>query len=140
MWVSQIILALIGLSSGALVAGGVFGFIVSLGVISDFADRTHTGNKVLLYENAVMLGATLGNIFHIYQTPISFPGSGILLSIFGLFSGVFVGCWAMALAEILNVFPIFVRRGKLIKCIPYIILSIALGKAIGSIIYFFLGW
>ena len=60
--------------------------------------------------------------------------------LFGVFAGIFVGCWAMALAEILNVFPIFVRRVKLVKCIPYIILSIAIGKGIGAVVYFFFGW
>lgn len=140
MWIRQIILAFIGVSAGAIVAGGLFGFIVSLGVVSDFADRTHTGNKIILYENAIMLGGALGNVFYIYQIPVSFPGSTIALGIFGLFAGVFTGCWAMALAEILNVFPIFVRRMKLVKCIPYIILGIAMGKGLGSLIYFGLGW
>lgn len=140
MWAMQIVLAIIGLSAGTLVAGGLFGFIVSLGVVSDFADRTHTGDRIIIYENAIMFGGTLGNIFYIYQIPIVFPGSVVLTSIFGLFSGVFTGCWAMALAEILNVFPIFVRRAKIVKSIPYLILGIALGKGIGSIIYFFNGW
>ena len=138
MWGRQIILAIIGLSAGGLVAGGLFGFIVSLGVVSDFADRTHTGHKTLLYENAIMLGGALGNAAYIYQFAV--PGGVALLGIFGLFAGIFVGCWAMALAEILNVFPIFMRRIKLVKCIPYIILSIAIGKGIGSVIYFLFGW
>ena len=38
MWVKQLLLALIGLSAGVTVAGGLFSFVVSLGVISDFAD------------------------------------------------------------------------------------------------------
>lgn len=138
MWASQIILAVIGLSSGALVAGGLFSFIVSLGVVSDFADRTHTGNHILLYENAIILGAIWGNLISMYRVPP--PESQILLGIFGLLAGVFVGCWAMALAEVLNVFPIFVRRIKLVKCIPYIIVSIAVGKGIGAVIYFFCQW
>lgn len=140
MWVRQILLALVGLSAGTLVAGGLFGFIVSLGVVSDFADRTHTGHKILWYENAIMLGGALGNILYIYQIPVAFPGAVVLLGIFGLFSGIFTGCWAMALAEILNVFPIFIRRTKLVKCIPYIILGIALGKGVGFVIYSVLGW
>ena len=140
MWVKQILLVLVGLSSGTLVAGGLFAFIVGLGVISDFADRTHTGSKILLYENAIILGGILGNIFYLYQIPVVFPGSVILLAMFGLFSGVFVGCWAMALAEVLNVFPIFIRRVKLIKCVPYMILGIALGKVLGSVIYSLFGW
>lgn len=131
-------LAIIGLSSGILVAGGLFGFIVSLGVISDFADRTHTGSKVRLYERALAFGGTLGNIIYLYHIPVNL-GSW-MLAIFGIFAGIFVGGWAMALAETLNVFPIFMRRAKLVGCIPYIILSIALGKGIASIIYFFNGW
>ena len=52
-----IFLALLGLSAGMVVAGGVFSFIVELGVISDFADRTHTGNHILIYEDMVAAGA-----------------------------------------------------------------------------------
>ena len=51
-----IFLALLGLSAGMIVAGGVFSFIVELGVISDFADRTHTGNHILIYEDMVAAG------------------------------------------------------------------------------------
>lgn len=138
MWIRQIALAILGLSGGILVAGGLFGFVVSLGVISDFADRTHTGNKVRLYERALALGGSLGNIIHIYKIPV--PAGTWLLAVFGIFAGVFVGGWAMALAETLNVFPIFMRRAKLVGCIPYIILSIAIGKGIGSLIYFWFGW
>lgn len=134
----QILLAIIGLSSGILVAGGLFGFIVSLGVISDFADRTHSGNKIRVYERALALGGSLGNVIDIFE--ISIPVGRWLLAVFGIFAGIFVGGWAMALAETLNVFPIFMRRAKLVGCIPYIILSIAIGKGIGSLIYFWYGW
>jgi len=138
MLVKQILLVIIGFSGGAAIAGGVFSLIVSLGVISDFADRTKTADKLLLYENCVMLGAILGNIFYIYQ--IHIPYGGFLLPIFGLFSGMFVGAYLMALAEILNIFPIFIRRVKLIKFIPYLILGVALGKGFGLLIHFYFGW
>lgn len=138
MWIRQVIMAFIGLSSGALVAGGLFGFIVSLGVVSDFADRTHTAEKVLLYEDAVALGGIIGNLLSIYK--IALPGMPWMLGIFGVLSGIFVGSWAMALTEVLNVFPIFTRRINLTKGISYIILGVALGKGIGSVIYFFFGW
>ena len=42
MLIRQILMAVIGLSAGILVAGGLFGFIVELGVIADFADRQLT--------------------------------------------------------------------------------------------------
>ena len=65
MW-AQVLMAVIGLSAGMVVAGGLFSFISELGVVSDFADRTHTGEHILLYENSVALGGILGNIFFIY--------------------------------------------------------------------------
>ena len=138
MWAREVLLAVIGLSAGLIVAGGLFAFIASLGVVSDIADRTHTGSKILLYEDATTLGGILGNLIFIYRIPI--PGGTLLQIVVGLFTGIFVGCWALSLAETLNVFPIFIRRVKLVRCIPYIILGIAIGKGIGSLIYFFLGW
>lgn len=138
MWVKEVLLAVIGLSAGLIVAGGLFAFIASLGVVSDIADRTHTGSKVLLYEDATTLGGIFGNLFFIYQWQI--PRGAWLQPVFGTFAGIFVGCWAVSLAETLNVFPIFIRRVKLVRCIPYIILGIAIGKGIGSLVYFFLGW
>ena len=57
----------------------------------------------------------------------------ILLAAVGIFSGMFVGCWAMALAEILNLFPVFMRRFNLVNCLAGIILGIAAGKTLGCI-------
>ncbi len=138
MWAKELLLALIGLSAGMVVAGGLFSFIIGLGVISDFADRTHTGEHILLYEDSVALGGMLGNIFWVYQ--ISIPGGAWLVPVFGTLAGIFAGCWAMALAEILNVFPIFIRRVKLLRFIPYLILGTALGKGLGALLFFFKRW
>ena len=134
MWAGQIFLGILGMSAGVVVAGGLFSFIVELGVISDFADRTHTANHILLYEDAVSAGAILGNVFQIFR--IGIPGQSVLLAFFGLFAGIFVGCWSMALAEILNVFPILIRRVKLVRYIKWFIIGIALGKGFGACIGF----
>ena len=138
MWAGQIFLGILGMSAGVVVAGGLFSFIVELGVISDFADRTHTANHILLYEDAVSAGAILGNVFQIFR--IGIPGQSVLLAFFGLFAGIFVGCWSMALAEILNVLPIFVRRLKIVRYISAFILSMALGRGVGAVLYFFKNW
>lgn len=138
MWAAEVLLAVIGLSAGLIVAGGLFAFIASLGVVSDIADRTHTGSRILLYEDTTILGGIIGNLIFIYR--IDIPGGVLLQIVIGLFVGIFVGCWALSLAETLNVFPIFIRRVKLVRCVPYIILGIAIGKGLGSLIYFFLGW
>ena len=134
----MILLAFIGLSAGIVIAGGLFSFIASLGVISDLADRTHTGKHVKIYEDAVSLGGAIGNIFYLFHLKIPLTEAWLLP--LGIFIGIFVGCEIMALAEILNIFPIFVRRVKLIKYVLYFILTFALGKAVGEIIFDFYKW
>ena len=138
MWTEQIVLGLIGLSSGVAVAGGLFAFIVELGVVADLADRTHTAESLLLYEDSIALGGILGNAVFCFQ--IMIPCAGFILPFFGVLSGIFVGCWAMALAEMLEVFPIFVRRVKLVQCIPWVILGTALGKTAGALLFFSRHW
>ena len=88
MWTKEVLLAVISLSAGLIVAGGLFAFLSSLGVVSDIADRTQTGKYILLYEDATVLGGILGNVFFIYRISI---GLGSAMQwIFGIFSGIFV--------------------------------------------------
>lgn len=138
MWIRQILVAAVGLASGFAVAAGLFSFLIGLGVVSDFADRTHTGQQILLYEDCIMAGGILGNIFWVYG--IKIPGGNYLVPVFGLFSGIFVGCWSMALAEILNIFPIFICRIKILKCVPCLIFGMALGKSLGALLFFYKRW
>ncbi len=138
MWGKQILLGVIGLSSGVVIAGGLFALIVELGVIADFADRTHTADKILLYEDCAALGGVAGNLVSIFRPQMGYLG--VLLPLFGLLGGIFVGCWAMALAEVLNVFPIFIRRLKIVRYSTAFILSMALGRGLGAFIYLWKRW
>lgn len=147
-WGQQILLAVIGVSAGVAVAGGLFAFIVELGVVADFADRTHTADKILLYESSVALGGIIGNLIYIFQIGLSAGaaqsdiGKGMLgiFGIFGIFAGIFVGCWSMALAEILNVFPVFMRRVRIVRYVAAFTISVAIGKGLGAGLFFFKGW
>lgn len=138
MWTTQILLAAVGLSAGAAVAGGLFAFIVELGVVADFADRTHTADKILFYESCVALGGILGNIFYVFR--LDLPAGTWFLALYGILAGIFAGCWAMALAEVLNVFPVFIRRIKISRCIPWAILGMAVGKCVGGLLFFWNRW
>ena len=60
------------------------------------------------------------------------------MAVFGLCSGVFVGCLAMALAENLRVVPVFVKRMKMREGLPIVIFAIALGKLFGTIFQYFI--
>ena len=70
---------------------------------------------------------------------VFFIQQGVLLVV-ALCSGIYVGCQAMALAEILNVFPILFRRAKLQLGLRYTVLAVALGKLVGSLWYFIFGY
>lgn len=135
MWINNLVLILIGLSGGMAIAGGTVALVTKIGVIPQIADVTKTIKYVTTYETAVLLGALVGNYTTIFPISLSLPIW--TMGIFGVFSGIFIGCLATALAEALNVTAVFTRRLRLHTGIAWIILSMALGKVFGSLIYFF---
>lgn len=138
MWANNLLLIVIGIGSGMAIAAGVFALITKVGVIPQIADVTHTAAYVTTYEMAILAGALFGNYVTIFPISLSLPTW--VMGIFGIFSGIFVGCLATALAESLNVTAIFTRRLRLHTGIAWIVLSMALGKIFGSLIYFFRGY
>lgn len=138
MWIREMLLGISGLAAGALVAAGVFALITSIGVIPRMADKSRTAAYVRTYETAVILGGVWGNILNIYEVP--FPFTKAALAVFGIFAGMFVGCLATSLAESLNTTAIFSRRVRLHRGMGAIILCVALGKMIASIMFFYMGW
>ena len=67
---------------------------------------------------------------------------GILLGLevfFGLFAGIFVGCLALAIAEMLDTIPVFARRIRFRHGLGIAVLFVAAGKAAGSLFYFIKG-
>ncbi len=120
----------LGICGGAVVGAGVFGFITLIDIFPRLADRTNTASHIKIYEWCIIWGGAVGNMISVFDTKIW--GGNPILGIFGLFSGMFVGCLALAIAETLRVIPIFVQRSKLKYGLVWIILFLALGKGIGS--------
>ena len=133
--IENVFLGLLGLSFGLTVSAGIFAFITMLDVIPRLTHRTGTAVHLYGYENMIILGGTLGNILFLFVG--NFPVSYVGLAVFGLFSGIFIGCLAMALAESLRVIPIFVKRLKMKEGLPIILIAIALGKLVGTIFQYF---
>ena len=125
---------LIGLSAGAAASAGVFALITVIGILPRWAGHTRTARHVSLYEWSVILGGTAGNLIFLLQP--SLPGKEILEAAAGLFMGIFVGGLIMSLAEVLDVFPILLRRGRIQSGIPWMVLSIGIGKMLGAYLYF----
>ena len=134
-------LAFVGFAGGIVVACGAVAFVISLGIVPRYAGITRTADRVRLYEDCSMLGAFLGNLIYLYENwGGSLPLGQAGLAVFGIFSGIFLGSWIIALGEVVNVFSVMIRRLKLTRGIGLIILAIAAGKTLGSLIFFWKGW
>ncbi len=134
-WQQFLLTSATGFCGGAVVATALAAFIISLGIIPRYAGIPHTAKHILLYEDFLMLGSILGNLVFVYKfsLPLGQIGEGII----GLFFGMFLGSWIIALGEVVNVFAITARRIGLKKGAGLIVLSIALGKSLGSLMQFF---
>lgn len=124
----------IGLASGTAIAGGVFSFFVMIGLVPRLIQKTNTARYMMLYESIITVGGILAGITLLYPGTVPLGIFGDITA--GFFSGIFVGCLAVALTEILNVFPILCRRTGLTRSIKWLLLATALGKTAGSLIYF----
>lgn len=148
----SVFLIIVGTSYGLLAAAGVFTVLVAVGLVPRFAGKTHTAGKVVLYEEMVIFGSILGGFLSLFPEfsqlgaflQSSFPGAvmwwrllgNVLQGIFGLFAGMFIGCLALAIAEMLDSVPIFSRRISFRHGLGLAVLSMAVGKLCGSLFYF----
>lgn len=156
MLIRQIFMAVLGISFGFIVSGGVFTVLISVGLIPRFAGKMHIAGHIFILEEMVVFGALAGNFLSVFSDcaqigrwvlshkifgdlhteTIWLLISGFLIILFGIFAGIFVGCLALAIAEMLNTIPIFSRRIGFRHGLGIAILAVAFGKLIGSLIYF----
>ena len=136
MFLKSVLLSLLGFGSGIALAGGFFALLIALGIISRFARQTRTGNYLWIYEMVVTAGGVFGTVWYLYgwHIPIGTFGMGI----YGICAGIFVGGWTMALTEIIDTIPIFMRRVYLKKGLVLIVWSLAWGHVVGGLLHTFL--
>ena len=149
MWIKLIILCVFGICFGMVVSGGVFTVLIAVGLLPRFAGKTDTARYEVLYEEFIIAGTVTGCIFSIFDFPYQigrfvsnlptwlYRASTVgMLTVIGLFSGMFVGCLALAAAEMLDAIPIFTRRIGFRHGLGIIVVAIALGKLVGALLYF----
>lgn len=124
-----------GLVSGVAVSAGTFAFLIVIGVIPRMIGKCNRAAETMHFENAVILGGIFGNIMSVFLN-LRLPLGPLFLCAYGLSAGIFVGCIAVALAEILNTFPIMFRRTGLKTGLSWVMLFMALGKTTGALYYF----
>lgn len=129
-----VLLAFTGVCAGMLVSGGVFALLTKVGIITRMIACTKTADKIEFYERLIVLGGTMGNLVSVFKLPLI--NSPVFLGIVGVMSGVFTGSLSLALAESINVLPVFLRKLRLDVGIQWIVLAFALGKCLGSFLWF----
>ena len=101
----QVLLCFTGFCAGIIVAGGVSGLLIGLSIVPRYAGITHTADHIFLYEDMSLLGTVAGTIVTLF--PVRIPLGPFFLAVCGVFFGIFLGGWILALAEIAKVFPVF---------------------------------
>jgi len=111
--------------------------------VSRMIKRCNFGERILMVENTVILGVLTGAVFSVVEWKAQLPYpwlAHVILGAYGTAAGIFVGCIAVALAEILNTFPILFRRLYINRGLSGVMIAMALGKMAGSFYYFFFGY
>lgn len=137
-WIFQ---GIIGFCFGLLAASGVLTVLVAVGLVPRYVGRVHEAKHILLFENMIILGTMSGTFVSLFGNFADGRGLGLLGQgmeiLYGMFSGIFVGTLALAIAEMLDSFPIYFRRVRLGGGLRIILLAVALGKMLGAFLYFY---
>lgn len=131
MFLINIVEIIIGLASGLAVGAGFVAFLMVLGIISRLIQLSGSKKLINLYGPCVIGGSLFG--VYLSFTATTWDQPIILLVIWGLFHGIFIGMLAAALTEVLNVFPILSKRIGMDKHLLWLLMAIVFGKIAGSL-------
>lgn len=154
MFLNYVILLVGSAIFGGATAAGVIALLTTLGFVPRMIAGLHLAKDAIRWESVITLGSIVGCLlsvftptkvlFSFWQIWMGSAGAQVMgtvgLLVAGLCSGIYVGCQAMALAEVLNMFPVLLRRIKLQTGLRAAITAIALGKLTGSLWYFVFGY
>lgn len=144
MLLKSLYMILVGFCGGVGIAAGTFAFLLLIRVLPRIIQKSQLEYKVITIENMIIKGVLFGTVlsFFVWKKKWLYWLLGkTMLTFFGISAGIFTGCIAVALAEILDTFPIFFRRIKLSpKYYEGLLFVMALGKMVGSFFYFMGGY
>ena len=139
---SHIFMFIASFFAGSAVSAGTFAFINVIGIMPRILRRSKM-TDVLLLENEIIAGVIAGNLLSLWDKKLfTFPYlvGHLIVVVYGVCTGMFVGCMSVALAEILHTFPIIFRRTKLKIGLSAVVYAMAVGKLGGSLFYFLMGY
>jgi len=120
-----------------LMVGGAFGtFYSALGIFSKLLYKSGYSKGYRALSFVMGLGLVLGSIASVFDLQI--VGGFWISYLLMLFGGAFIGIYFALLAEILKIVPLLSSFGFTRTFILISIFAVALGKLVGSLIYFIL--
>ncbi|NLW22131.1 MAG: stage V sporulation protein AC [Tissierellia bacterium] len=124
---------LIGLSAGITIGSAAAAFLTLLKVVPRLVQVTETSSHMKLFEYTLTIGFTIFSF--IYFSDFNLKLNKYIAIPVGLIMGTFIGLFSSALAEVLNVIPVFAKKLKVKHELAYIIYALIFGKLIGSLYY-----
>lgn len=125
-------------SVGSFISLAYISLVNSIGLIRNMILKHNTKGYENFYIISLATGIICGSILSFY------PGETLLLNnvgkiiclFIGFFYGCFVGYLALSLAEVFDVIPIFNNKVGFRYNLKLLIITIAISKLLGSIMYF----
>lgn len=129
---------LFGIAAGSATTAGVFAFLMKIGIYPRMIGTSHTIRELAFYEWMIIGGILAGGMYSVYPQLTLHVGSWFVV-LWGACAGIYVGCVAAALSEVLNVFPVLFRRLHVDSGMPFYMVMMACGKMCGAFWYFMHG-
>ena len=74
---SHIMLTILGVIFGLAVSAGTFAFLLVIGVVPRMVGKSNTASHAIFYENAIILGGTIGNLLSVFPDVHNYPGHSL---------------------------------------------------------------
>ncbi|SES76018.1 stage V sporulation protein AB [Natronincola peptidivorans] len=128
-----LIVPIIGFSNGIIVGSGIVALITLLDIVPRLTQLTKTYDSIKIYENIIIYSATIAAFLSL--TTLGIKLGIIIIVLTGFLMGIFIGLLASALAEVMNVIPVVIRRFQIEEYVIFIVYSLVLGKTLGSFLH-----
>jgi stage V sporulation protein AB len=126
-----ILLGIIGLAGGFAVGSAFVALLIVLDLIPRLVQLTRAYRRSSIFESGILVGALYWSCADLFDWSFRLPANLLLLP--AIFQGLFVGMFAAALTEVLNVIPILSKRLKLKPYLFSLLMAMVLGKVTGSL-------
>ncbi|MBB6674203.1 stage V sporulation protein AB [Cohnella nanjingensis] len=121
-----------GLAGGFSVGSAFVALLIVLDLVPRLVQLTRAYRKSVIFESALLCGVLYWSCADLFGWVIPLHAGWLLIP--SLFQGIFVGMFAAALTEVLNVIPIVAKRLRLDPFLFALLIAMVLGKVVGSLV------